>query len=229
MMRRIWMHKIYNYICSYYLIKNPNSIFKLECILFLMQIESIEKYGKLFYKYKTYVYQKQIRIPYLSDLLRVSPIILLSNDHIYGTKKIDKYLKMFKKYSKLSENEIYEKIDSIISKNIYKKYWSCSVYENGNLRRIARLRVNHESRGILKSLLRKIFGFLSFAYLFGLLCCKYYEYIFSEEIKVDFQDITQMFIILTLIFGIIWWIWTWKWMQPTEYEILNKEKQEHEN
>ena len=125
-MRRFWIHEIYIYMCSSYLKDNPNKIDQLMRILFLIQINSLKTKGKPFYRYKTYFDGKKVSIAYLTDLLEISPIIVFSNDHIYGNRKMKSYLKFFKKYIKMSEQDIINKINQYIDNNKAGKYYKIS-------------------------------------------------------------------------------------------------------
>lgn len=219
-MRRIWMHEIYTYMCSDYIKRNPNKINILEAILFLMQIESFENYKKPFYKYKTYIYDNTIRIPYLSDLLRISPIVPLSNDHIYWSRRIDKYSSLFKKYKKMSEQEIFEKVASYTKCKNNSKYFKIEKYSNINFRRLARLKISDSTVGIIKFLLRKFSGALALVFSFStimLLCLE--NYITRTLMRNDIQTIYFIICGLAIIFDIIWWVWTWHCMKPTKHEI----------
>ncbi len=221
-MRRFWIHEIYIYMCSSYLKDNPNKIDQLMRILFLIQINSLKTKGKPFYRYKTYFDGKKVSIAYLTDLLEISPIIVFSNDHIYGNRKMKSYLKFFKKYIKMSEQDIINKINQYIDNNKAGKYYKISSYTNHNLRRIARLKINNETKGIVKVILRKFLGFLALSFMMPLIGIVYlFEINFSVG-KLSNQDLLQIIIVLSIlsfIFGAIWWLWTWRWMQPTEYEI----------
>lgn len=219
-MRRLWIHEIYIYICSDYLIRFPDKKNVLEAIIFLIQLESLNTFKRPFYKYKTFVDGNKIRIPYLSDLIRISPIITFSNDHIYASKSMDKYIRIFKKYKKMSDEEIFKKIEYYIKNRVHSKYIILKKYSNSNLRRIARLKIMDSNCNIIKFLLRKFIGLLAFIYFFGSI----FLYIFINNNILEskyIENILPILFVLSIILGFIWWKWTWSWMKPTEYEARN--------
>lgn len=94
---------------------NISMIVSLEKILFLMQNESLEKYGVPLIPYEIYYFNNQIYIKYLSDLLRVShPKETDLDDKAIKINEKYRYNDMLPKYKQLSEEELNAKIEMLI-------------------------------------------------------------------------------------------------------------------
>lgn len=226
-MKIIWMNHIYLYICSSYINKNKR-IDVLEAILLLMQIESIKNFGCPFYKYKTYIYDGNIRIPYLSDLLRISPIVTIPyGRHFYGPRRMDKYVNMFKKYRNISEEEVFNRVEASIKELECSNYIVLKEYRNSWMRRRARLTINEGKKGVFPYIMRIIIGMLTFVYLFGFIMLNLAIHFHTEfsaylnhDINIEILKSTNILVfIITVILSIIWLLWTWQWIKPTRYEL----------
>ncbi|MGL6121001.1 MAG: hypothetical protein ACRC0V_10885, partial [Fusobacteriaceae bacterium] len=101
-MKMLWMNLVYTYICTTYLEylkkKEKRSIRAIEYILVIMHHESLKKWGKPLLRYPIYIDGEEVRIFYISDLLRVMAPTMLGTDGIHSGREMDRYSKMLNKY-----------------------------------------------------------------------------------------------------------------------------------
>lgn len=145
-MRRMWMNVVYTLLTEN--LYKKRSVEIIEYLVFLVQIESLNYY-KPFIPYKIYIFNNQIRIPYLSDLLRINkPIYIMYNG--YNLDKFDRYLKLFNEYNKMTDDEIKQTAIEVINKGeLNKKYFIYCEYNSKKYSYLARITYNRHSNLVL--------------------------------------------------------------------------------
>ena len=229
-MNKKYMNKVYYYICYKYLHGKPErKIENLEKILFLMQHQSLRESNKFFLRYKIYIYNDEIRIRYISDLLRVSPIIDFGGDGMAYRKSMKYYQKKLVYFSKLSDDKLDERVKKIIEKgDLEEKYFVFEKYRDNRMRRIARLKMTEQKYhftgsieyGILAGIsLRKAISMcLIMTFLIPALLCLP---LLITSGSILYFKYFMIFFIIASIFIIIYSMWNYLWMRPTKYEIEN--------
>lgn len=229
-MNRGWMNYVYHMACTEKLHEDTKeNIEVLEKVLLLAQYESLLKDGKPFLKYKIHIYEDNIRIKYISDLLRVSPINSFGSYYVSFYSFVI-YKKRVKKYMRLNDNKRDEKVAEITSKlDLDKKYFVFEKYRNKHMRRVARLRMREEGNKLTQKAdsgkgrglnIRQALGLciclplLFMSILFTIEC-----FVYEETARLT--DLTTS-LILSSVFLIPYVIWTLMWMRPTKYEIENE-------
>lgn len=212
------MNRIYTYVCyEYFLFTSNPSIDSLEKILFLIQVDSLEKDDRPFIKSKIYINGMKIRITYISDLLRVSPITEFGYDSLYINPKMDIYLKRMKKYSKLNDVELQNAVNKVLNtKRLDGKYFTHDTYKNNLMRKWARLKLMGKNHRVLEMFR----AFFEISICFPLYICTLI-FLFSYLISGNGAIKEKLFQLIgyTALFNIPYLIWMWIWMKPTKYEI----------
>lgn len=186
---------------------------ELECLLFLIQNDSIRNTGKQLYPAKIYIYEKDLYIQYISDLLRVNnPLHDIYYWWVYDEligKKVRKYVL---KYRRCNAEEIVRLADEAIELGINKEYIQLKEYNNKGLRRRSRYTIR---KNLYKfSYLFKL-TILSVSVIFMIVPLIMWKY--NKNNFVSQQKLFDVFIIGLTGFSIDFF-WTIKWMRPTEYE-----------
>lgn len=145
--KKLYMEYIYDKLCYSYLKNEDISIKKLEKILFLVNVESIEKKSFHFLKCKTFYYDNSIKIEYLSDLFRVMKPQEIQKNRIFKIKRIDKISILMEKYIKMNEEEIDKLIKFKISQNEDKKVYM-KEYKSKRNKKYARMRAYSFTRKV---------------------------------------------------------------------------------
>lgn len=124
---------------------NESNVKKLEKILFLMQIWSLEEYGVPLLVYETYYHNSEIYLKYLSDILRVASPDLHGDIHFEKINRKYRYNDILKeKYMHLTEKELNDKIGIEIKNNkLDYKYFKLEKCKHRNFyRKCARFQVS---------------------------------------------------------------------------------------
>lgn len=191
----------------------------IEFLIFLAQKESLKKFEKPLLNEKIHIYEDKVKIPYISDLLRVGEKQYISYRG-YDITQMRKYLKLLKKYKDYTDQAIEEEVKKNITENILSdKYFVYSDYCNKNYRRYARLIMNQENHACL-SFIRKILITIIIAILVIILMGIYFIYFASGQVNLTIQNLLFIMLIDFCLIT-IYVYWTLLWMKPTEFEIKN--------
>lgn len=215
----VWMNLVYTFICRKYLEKKSDRTIKsMEYILVLMQYESLKKWGSPLLRDPIYFDGENIRVVFISDLLRVMPPTVLGTDGFHSGREMDRYIKLLNKYKTNSESELRNMaLEFLNSGLIEDKYITIGEYNNIIMRMIARLKAN-KKKYAWRAIFRVIIGLFAFAFFLGVVPLLI-RLIIQNNSK-NMSDFLALLIIFT-IFGLPWLIWTWRWVQPTQFEIEN--------
>ena len=208
---------IFGDLSFWYLEKNHNQINKLEKILFLMQHESLTKYGVPLLVYKTYIYENGIYLRYLSDMLRISEPTAV-NDQRHIDKKVKKYgyEEMMNKYAKYTERKLNDSIQELIQLNtLNKDYFVFEKYSNHKERKIVRM-FSH----FISFYLMVIFGMLLIA-MFMCLIIDIFSYM-GLTLRVYNSEETYQILFFGLIsLIIVFFCGKYAIKKPVKYELEN--------
>ena len=200
-------------------LKNKRPLKIMEYLVFLVQCDSLSKFKSPLIPYPIYIFRGEVKIPYISDLCRVSNIFFISGSGYNEIFNPDKNkIKLFNKYKKFTNEEIetlaLKKIQEI-DKN--SKCFYFSEYENKWLRLKARHvsnEMNHIFGLYVKRMLATLVVSLSLMYM-----CIFLGMVFNLSVieKLDLSRIFGTFIIF-IVMLLFYFAWTWKWTRPTEIE-----------
>ncbi|MGX8851077.1 hypothetical protein [Amedibacillus sp. YH-ame10] len=216
----LWIYKVYGFMGRSYFDKN-NSIEIFEDLLFLVQYDVLKQGKRSFLRGKIYLYDNKVRIKYLSDLLRVSSF------HFFRPKgaslnSLNSYIEIMKKYMKLSDQEIVDKVMNIIkNEKLDEKYFEFKKYDSKPMRYMARISANGSENmyGFIRTYLVSV---PTLAMFLALVFVSIYVASVDIELFIKNLPIIAFFIVIEFVMIGIWVIWTWKWMKPTKYEIENR-------
>lgn len=210
------IEKIYSTLGYVYFSKKSN-IGILEYIIFLIQYDSLNQ--SPFLKEKIYIDRYNIRIEYLSDLLRVGHFNYFLPRGA-NTSTLDKYVIELRKYMNLSDGDIQKKVFDIIDNvELNNRYFVYDKYSNKKLRILARLKIKS-----LEHAWKGYFRLILFAMLVGLfiaICISFPIAIYNDVYYVNIK-LVSIVMIMEIILLIIYLYWTWLWMRPSKYELDNK-------
>ncbi|MGL5041765.1 MAG: hypothetical protein ACRC6X_01515 [Culicoidibacterales bacterium] len=221
-MKMLWMDLVYSHICRKYLEylkeKEKRSIRSIEYILVIMHHESLKKGGKRLLRYPIYIDGEEVRIFYISDLLRVMPPTMFGPDGIHNGREMDRYSKMLNKYKKMPEEEVKEQALNIVNMGyLPQKDVVFRKYNNKYMRILARQRAN-KRKYPYKALLKFLLGLFNYGpttLLIGLLI---QLLVFKD--RTNIPDLAYISVV-NLIFLPPWIIWTVRWSKPTSFEREN--------
>jgi len=227
MRKHNWMATLYDYIVADYIKDKPEKAKDtMERILFLMQYDSIlNDKKKPMLPYKIYIYEDEIRVRYISDLLRVTRemgkffVGGRSAPSWRGINAEYKYLELSKKYKKLAPNQIALRVERIIAnETLSSKYFVFEKYEDKNMRKLARLNVFHLERPILFFfwLILTIYALVPYLTIFLI---SIYAIVDNTVVDKVLEARNIPIIVFMIIITIPWLIWTRKLTKPTEYEL----------
>lgn len=141
--------------------------------------------GKLFIRIKPIFTKGKIRIPYLSDLLRVSPIKTLIRDRVIFERSIDKYVQIFKKYRNMSDDEIFNRVNFILENNAYSKYYKEEIYSSRYLRMKARLKINVDTCSSIKFIMHLIVTLTTYGSIIAMFSGIYLLMFYQEQMLIQ--------------------------------------------
>jgi len=227
MRKHNWVATLYDYIVADYIKDKPEKAKDtMERILFLMQYDSIlNDKKKPMLPYKIYIYEDEIRVRYISDLLRVTRemgkffVGGRSAPSWRGINAEYKYLELSKKYKKLAPNQIALRVERIIAnETLSSKYFVFEKYEDKNMRKLARLNVFHLERPILFFfwLILTIYALVPYLTIFLI---SIYAIVDNTVVDKVLKARNIPIIAFMIIITIPWLIWTRKLTKPTEYEL----------
>jgi len=221
-----WVSLLYTYIVADYIKDKPEKAKDtIERILFLMQYDSIlNDKKKPMLPYKIYIYEDEIRVRYISDLLRVTRAKRLFNGVTSfpswrSIKDEFKYLELSKKYKKLAPNQIALRVERIITnETLNSKYFVFEKYEDKMMRKLARLSVYELEHPILLVFWAVLMVFAVVPYL-AIILISIYAIVDNTIMDKVLEARNIPIIIYMIIITIPWLIWTRKLTKPTEYEL----------
>ena len=227
MRKHNWVATLYDYIVADYIKDKPEKAKDtMERILFLMQYDSIlNDKKKPMLPYKIYIYEDEIRVRYISDLLRVTRemgeffVGGRSAPSWRGINAEYKYLELSKKYKKLAPNQIALRVERIIAnETLNSKYFVFEKYEDKNMRKLARLNVFNLERPILFFfwLILTVYALVPYLTIFLI---SIYAVVDNTVVDKVLEARNIPIIIYMIIITIPWLIWTMKLTKPTEYEL----------
>lgn len=221
--KRYQMEHIYDYICLRFLKKNNNNFQRLEKICFLMQFESLNKLKKPMFMCKIYLEGNNIKIEYLSDIFRVMSPDRFGYHRFGSVKKMDKYIKMIRKYKNLTDEELDKKIYEILNNaELSTHYFIQKKYKNKKMRYYARM-ISRSNTHLGLNVLKTLLGLICFIVLIltPVLYCSLKVLGFEVLPLESLVTINNLIVILPILF--LWVTWTCLWLQPTKYELFHKE------
>jgi|GEM_PF-1176692 len=222
-----WVSLLYTYIVADYIKDKPEKAKDtIERILFLMQYDSLlNDKKKTMLPYKIYIYEDEIRVRYISDLLRVTRAMRLSTGagssfpSWRGINDQYKYLELSKKYKKLAPNQIALRVERIIANEaLNSKYFVFEKYEDKMMRKLARLSVYELEHPIL-FVFWALLMVCTLTPFLAILLISIYAIVDNTVVDKVLEARNIPIIIYMIIITIPWLIWTMKLTKPTEYEL----------
>jgi len=222
-----WMATIYTYIVADYIKDKPeNAKDTMERILFLMQYDSLlNDKKKPMLPYKIYIYEDEIRVRYISDLLRVTRAMRYfagAGSRFLSWRDINdkyKYLELSKKYKKLAPNQIALRVERIIAnETLNSKYFVFEKYEDKMMRKLARLSVYELEHPIL-FIFWALLMVCTLTPFLAILLISIYAIVDNTVVDKVLEARNIPIIIYMIIITIPWLIWTMKLTKLTEYEL----------
>ncbi len=218
-MHILWLRKIYSYMGASYFSNKNNKIEIFEYLLFLVQYEVLQNKNKSFLREKIYIDGNNVRIKYISDLIRVRPfgfVRALGED----IDSLNEYVIIMKKYMAMGNSQIEKEVIHILSeKKLDERYFVFRKYKSSFMRCNARVFAHDVG---YKSFIRTyILNLLTIAMLFALLYSYLYISSVDKNVLQENIHIFMFFVIAEVILIIISIIWTYLWSKPTKYEIEN--------
>lgn len=209
------LNVIYSFV---YDLRKYKTIEEVENILFLLQYDHLNEKKYPLFHVKTHIGKNGIRVEYISDLLRISK--RQSVDYKgYGLHLYRSIEKLYKKYKRISNEDIDKMVHNIIStQKLNKKYFVYNEYNN-KYRKKARLTIRLNEYLFLP-IVRNLLGLMSILSVFIMIASMYFTYVnkIVELSKEKYYFIVEIMLI-GLISFIVWMYLTKKWMRPTEYEL----------
>lgn len=223
MWKVLWMKCIYQYVCLSYLKKKPHHTqAMMEDVLFLMQYESIKKHYVPMLYYKIHIVKEQIYVSFLSDLMSVKD---LKDVCVYYrrlpdySKFMPLYKNMLRKYQKLTQEELRERVLDILEKETLDTDFFCmKECQSDKYLRKAR-KVTFEEEHPVKDSLHMILTGMTWMYV-----CAYVFLVFGCILLHD----NRVFLLLkafplVVIFAYIIYVYdAYKFRKPTEFEEFEK-------
>lgn len=214
---------VYKEIC-YGELKNKfnNKPAEIERILFLMQYNAFKNGRMRVYKYKTYIDGTDIRIKYMSDLLRVMPLtdIIIGDRYDYNEKKdIEKNREEVKNYTDLSDERLKEIVKWVIeNEELDPKYFVYGKYKSKLMRASARLHYYAKRHPLAAAFHSALAAYLA-AILIGLVIgLPIIQVSISKEYLYQMPYAIKGLIVMGGVPGIPWLLWSMKITKPTWYE-----------